>query len=221
MVNPTAETADTITRSLAAAQRYDAPYRHFYAEDLLPKALVEALARLPIAAPDPPRFLGRRDDQNAARCYVSAGTMRRFPAFRGLADALQSAPVVRAIAALCAAPLEGTRLRLECAVDRNGFWLAPHTDLGEKKFTCLISLGNARQSDLGTDIYGPRRRRCKRAPFRCNGALMFVPGAETWHGFEERPIEGLRRSLILNYVGPQWRARDQLTFPDQPVTLLE
>ncbi len=220
MADLAAETSDTISASLSAAARYEEPYRHFYAEDLLPQALVEALARLPVEPPDPSRFFGRREDQNARRFYVNAASTRRFPVLAHLAEALQSKRAAGAIAALSAAPLEGTRLRLEYAVDCDGFWLEPHTDLGEKKFTGLISLANGEeQADLGTDIYGPRNQLHKRAPFRCNGALMFVPGAATWHGFEKRPIAGLRRSLILNYVGPHWRERMQLAFPDRPIKL--
>ncbi len=220
MANLAAETADSIRASLSAAARYEEPYRHFYADDLLPQVLVEALALFPIEAPDPSRFFGKREDQNATRLYVNAATMRRFPVLARLAEALQSKRVVGEIAALSAAPLEGTHLRLEYAVDCDGFWLEPHTDLGEKKFTCLISLAEGEeQADLGTDIYSPHNRLHKRAPFRRNGALMFVPGAATCHGFEKRPIAGLRRSLILNYVGPQWRERGQLAFPDRPIRL--
>jgi hypothetical protein len=220
MPDLTAETADTLRASLRAAARFEEPYRHFYADDLLPHALAEALALLPVEPPDPSRFFGKREDQNATRFYLNAESMRRFPVLAHLAEALQSKYVAGEIAALSAAALEGTRLRLEYAVDCDGFWLEPHTDLGEKKLTCLISLADGeRQADLGTDIYSSHKRLHKRAPFRRNGALMFVPGAATWHGFEKRPIAGLRRSLILNYVGPQWRERGQLAFPDRPIRL--
>lgn len=220
MTDLAAETADTVCASLSAAARYEEPYPHFYADDLLPQALVEALALLPVEPPDLSRFFGKREDQNARRFYVNAASMQRFPAFAHLAGALQSKRVAGAIAALSMAPLEGTHLRLEYAVDCDGFWLEPHTDLGEKKLTCLISLADGeKQADLGTDIYGPHNKLHKRAPFRRNGALMFVPGAATWHGFEKRPIAGLRRSLILNYVGPHWRERGQLAFPGRPIRL--
>lgn len=144
MADLTAKTADSICASLCAATPYAEPYPHFYANDLLPQPLVEALTQLPIEAPDPSRFFGKREDQNATRFYVNAATMRRFPVLARLAEALQLKRVVGEIAALCAAPLEGTRLRLEYAVDCDGFWLEPHTDLGEKKFTCLISLAEGR-----------------------------------------------------------------------------
>jgi hypothetical protein len=209
-----------ICRSLRLARRFEQPYRHFYADDLLPRALVEALALLPLEPQDAAHFTGKREDENATRFYIDAPLMRRFPPLAGLAEALQSGQVAAEISTLCGADLDGAHLRLEYALDRDGFWLEPHTDLGEKKLTSLISLAEGEaQADLGTDIYEADKSLSKRAPFRRNGALIFVPGPATWHGFERRPIPGLRRSLILNYVGPQWRDREQLAFPDRPIRL--
>ncbi len=216
-----AEIAASFCRSLAGAARFEAPYPHFYADDLLPWAVVQALAGLPLPAPVRTGTSGRRED-NAARIFFGAAEMARFPIMRTLAEALQSPAVIRRIGGLSAAPLRGCHLRLEYATDEEGFWLERHTDIGVKKFTCLISLADdKRQSNLGTDIYNSDNTIYKRAPFRRNGALIFVPGTETWHGFAPRPIEGRRKSLILNYVGPAWRARDQLAFPEEPVGLAE
>ena len=59
------------------------------------------------------------------------------------------------------APIDDTLLRLEYAQDIDGFWLKPHTDLGVKKFTCLIYLSRDRPR-------GARHRHLRepRAPFR-------------------------------------------------------
>ena len=35
--------------------------------------------------------------------------------------------------------------------------------------------------------------------------------------FQPRKIEGVRKSMILNYVTDEWRAREQLCFPETPV----
>ena len=50
-------------------------------------------------------------------------------------------------------------------------------------------------------------------PYVRNRGLIVIPAADTWHGF-------LRRSLIVNYVKPEWRSRHELAFPDQPVLTL-
>ena len=115
------------------------------------------------------------------------------------------------------AQLDGTFLRLEYAQDTDGFWLRPHTDLGVKKFTLLYYLGPAGVEDLGTDIYENADTWSHRAPFVPGRALAFVPANNTWHGFEPRVIPGVRKSVILNYVTDEWRAREQLAFPDRPV----
>jgi hypothetical protein len=156
--------AAAICRSLPLARRFEEPYRHFYAGDLLPRALVETLALLPLEPQDAAHFAGKREEENAKRFYIDAPLMRRFPPLAGLAEALQSGQVAAEISTLCGADLDGAHLRLEYALDRDGFWLEPHTDLGEKKLTCLISLADGEaQADLGTDIYGPDKSLSKRA----------------------------------------------------------
>lgn len=210
------EIAGSFCRGLETAAGYDAPYPHCYADGVFPEPIAAALADLPLAAA-PSASSGKRED-NAARIFFAGEALDRFPVMRAVADALQSIQVVAEIAGRFGADLSGCHLRLEYAVDTDGFWLAPHTDIGVKKFTCLISLAkDSSQSSLGTDIYSPDNRLYKRAPFRRSGALMFVPGDRSWHGFAPRPIPGERKSVILNYVGPEWRARNQLAFPDAPV----
>jgi hypothetical protein len=183
--------------------------------------LAAALADLPFASPESKADSGKREN-GTGRIFFGAEEMARFAVIRNLAQALQASEVIRHIGAISATPLRGCYLRLEYAIDSDGFWLEPHTDLGVKKFTCLISLASYNlQADLGTDIYNSDNKLYKRAPFRRNGALMFVPSPESWHGFARRPIQGRRKSLILNYVGPDWRAREQLAFPDTPVGIDE
>jgi hypothetical protein len=72
-------------------------------------------------------------------------------------------------------------------------------------------------ADLGTDIYDQDRKHVGRSPFAPNAALVFVPSNITYHGFEPRRIEGVRKSVIINYVTDEWRAREQLAFPDRPI----
>ena len=64
----------------------------------------------------------------------------------------------------------------------------------------------------------PRADRwAKRSPFTRNQALMFVPDDNTWHGFEPRRIDGVRKSVIINYVTDAWRDREQLAYNTAPV----
>ncbi len=47
--------------------------------------------------------------------------------------------------------------------------------------------------------------------------MIFTPGPHSWHGFDKRPIIGVRRLMEVNYVRPTWRDREQLCLPDRPV----
>jgi hypothetical protein len=210
--------ADAFAASAARRSTFEAPYRHYLLENLFPADVADALANLPFAAPDLAGVSGRRELHNDSRSYFDAAAMARFPVMRAVAEALQSPRIVRLIAESFAAPIDDAFLRLEYAQDVDGFWLEPHTDLGVKKFTCLIYLSDGPGHDkLGTDIYWSKERHYGVSPFKRGAAMVFVPGDNTWHGFEKRKIEGVRRSVILNYVTRDWRAREQLSFPERAV----
>lgn len=212
-----------ITEAFCAAvdkrQTFDVPYRHWLVDDLFPPAVAADLATLPFDAPSLDGVSGKRELHNDQRSYFDEAAMARFPVMHSVAEALQSPAVVGRLKQAFDAPIDGTYLRLEYAQDVDGFWLQPHSDLGVKKFTCLIYLSNGPgHEELGTDIYWSKERHFGRSPFRRSSAMIFVPGENTWHGFEKRSIEGVRRSVILNYVTSEWRAREQLSYPETPVS---
>ena len=215
---PAADLARAFCASIDRRQTHDKPYRWHMLSNVFPAATVRELANLPFAAPSLDGVSGKRELHNDTRSYFDAAAMARFPVMRAVAEALQSREVTHAIAAEFGARIDDTFLRLEYAQDIDGFWLEPHSDLGVKMFTCLIYLTEGHE-DLGTDIYGPDKKPFARSPFIPGAAMIFVPGDDTWHGFEKRPIKGVRKSVILNYVTHEWRAREQLSFPDTPVRL--
>ncbi len=212
------EIAAAVCASIAARQTHDEPYRWWLVKDMLPANVTQELARLEFSAPSLAGLSGRRELHNDSRSYFDAAGMQRFPVMRAIAEALQSGPVTQAIHQAFGAPIDDTYLRLEYALDIDGFWLEPHTDLGVKKFTCLLYLSEAHEQ-LGTDIYRAKDEHFGRTPFAPGSAMIFVPSDKTWHGFVKRPIKGVRRSMILNYVTRDWLARDQLSFPDTTVRL--
>lgn len=210
--------ADAFDASVRAARAFERPYRHFLLESVFPADVSDALADLPFAPPVLNGVSGKRELHNDQRSYFDAGGVARFPVMGAVAEALQSLRITMLIRQTFAAEIDDTFLRLEYAQDVDGFWLQPHTDLGVKKFTCLIYLSQGRGHEkLGTDIYESPEKHFGVSPFKRGGAMVFVPGDDTWHGFERRPIEGVRRSVILNYVTRDWRAREQLSYPDRPV----
>jgi hypothetical protein len=208
----------SLLKSFAAARRNEEPYRHWFVTQCLPAAAADEITVLPFPAPALDGVSGKREIHNATRKYFDQPNRERFPVCRGFSDAFQDKRVTSGIEALFNTNLSGTFLRVEYAQDTNGFWLEPHTDLGVKLFTMLLYLSkDASHRDLGTDIYDAQKKHVGRSPFEPNGAMIFVPSGITYHGFEPRPIEGVRKSLIINYVSNEWRAREQLSFPDRPI----
>jgi len=206
-----------LVASLALAVRCDRPFPNWRLRELFPEPVARELADLPFAPPHLDGVSGRRELHNDERSYFAGEVLDRYPVTRQLAEAFQSPGVVGAFARATGAALDGTFLRIEYAADADGFWLEPHTDLGVKALTLLIQLPAEGQGDLGTDLYFGPDAWCERAAFEWNGALLFVPSDKTWHGFEPRAIPGVRRSVIVNYVTDAWRAREQLSYPAQPV----
>jgi len=206
-----------LAASLRAAPRTETPYRHWDLSNIFGAEMVAELNSLPFPAPDLGGVSGARELHNNTRRYFDAENIAAFPVCRTVAETFQDPETVDLIEQATGADLKGCYLRIEYAQDVDGFWLAPHTDLGVKKLTMLYYLGDEDQADLGTDIYADADTWAKRSTFSADSALVFVPSNNTWHGFAPRPIGGVRKSVIINYVTDDWRAREQLAFPAQPV----
>jgi len=205
---------DSVKHSKSAAQ----PYRHWVLTACLPADTVDDILALPFEAPSLDGISGKRELHNNTRKYFDVDNRAQFPVCEALAQAFQSDKVTSEIEKTFGTNLEGTYLRIEFAQDIDGFWLEPHTDLGVKAFTMLVYLSkDPSHRDLGTDIYDGEKRHVGRSPFEPGGAMVFIPGDATYHGFEKRPIKGVRTSLIINYVTSEWRAREQLSFPEAPL----
>lgn len=202
--------ASRIAAAIAQSEPRLHPFRHWLLTEILPPDLCRRFAMWrPFH--DAPVASGRRETVNPTRQFLDAAAMARDPCAADLGHAFESARTRSAIADLSGARLEGTHLRIEHAIDRDGFWLEPHTDIGAKRLTLLVFLSSGPDcATWGTDLYDNARHPVGRANARMNSGLLFVPGLDTWHGFEKRPIRGLRRSLIVNYVDDTWRARHEL-----------
>ena len=208
----------TFQHCVDTAKRSEQPYRHWTLKGCLPCDSVEDIVALPFEAPSLDGVSGKRELHNKTRKYFDVENRRRFPVCEAVAQAFQDRRVTSHIERAFSTDLKGTYLRIEFAQDIDGFWLEPHTDLGVKVFTMLLYLSKDESHRyLGTDIYDGEKRHVARSPFAPNAAMVFVPGSNTYHGFEKRPIEGVRTSLIINFVTNEWRAREQLSFPDAPI----
>ncbi|CFX33878.1 conserved protein of unknown function [Candidatus Filomicrobium marinum] len=209
---------DSMLASIEASNRTDEPYRHWYLTDCLPAAAAEDIVHLPFPAPALDGVSGKRELHNATRTYFDAENMAKFPVCKAFNEAFQADQLTHALADHFGTNLNGSYLRVEYAQDIDGFWLEPHTDLGVKVFTMLLYMSREpSHANLGTDIYDNDKKHLGRSPFQSNSAMIFVPSDNTYHGFESRPIEGVRKSVIINYVTNEWRAREQLAYPETPI----
>ena len=211
---------DWLDARLAAAERSIEPYPHWLLSDVLTRELALGIPALPFPSPEIGDTFGKRETHNSSRRFFGQSEQADHGACRIVAELFQSPRIVSRLQSATGASLVGNFLRIEYCQDREGFWLEPHTDIGAKKFTMLVYLSDTPDShDWGTDIYDntSAHRHLGRVPGDFNRGLIFVPGEDTWHGVEKRPYRGVRKSIIINYVIPEWRSRHELAFPELPV----
>jgi hypothetical protein len=209
---PLNRTIETFGACLDAAERHDTPWRHWLLTDALPDDVIDRVLALPYAAPEAGTFDGRRESNNSTRVFFGKEEQDRHPVCAELAALFHDEGTIAAIEKTCGVDLSKGQPRIEYTQDIDGFWLEPHTDIRVKLFTMLIYLSDdPALADAGTDIYDVTGKvHLGASPYGRNLGLIFLPGDDTWHGFEKRPIRGVRKSLIVNYVSPEWRAVEEL-----------
>ena len=205
---PARETLAHVRAQITGAEHIRYPYDHWILDCAMPGAMMDRIMALPFAPPEAPQFVGKREANNSTRVYFSPDMQARFPVCAEVASVYRDPRIVGALEKLTGAPLSHGRLRIEYCQDTDGFWLEPHVDIAVKLITMLVYLSPEPElADSGTDVYEPGagHRRVATAPFAKGKGLIFVPGINTWHGFSRRPIRGIRKSLIVNLVTPEWR----------------
>lgn len=209
--------ADQFCNALRNADRSEEPYLHWKLTDVLPEDMCTGILTLPIAPPVLGKTDGTRDTYNKSRAFITPTLREQFPACAVLADALQCSEVARQLEETVEIDAEGGFLRIEYIQDIDGSWLEPHRDIPDKLFSMVIYLCTGPEAEnWGTDIYDANCEWVGQASAAFNSAVIFIAGDNTWHGFEQRPIKGVRRLMEINYV-QNWRDREQLVFPDQPI----
>lgn len=210
--------ASTFVCSLDHADSAVYPFPHWLLSHVLPMETCADIDAIPVQPPIIEDTGGRRETHNSTRLFFGEKQRANYPVCNVLATALQSNGVAGQLETLCDVDLRGSFLRIEYCLDTDGFWLEPHTDIGAKLFTMLIYLSADQGSEnWGTDILDGPDKLIATTPYQRNTGLIFIPSENSWHGFRRRPINGVRRSLIVNFVRPEWRSRHELAFPDRPV----
>ena len=211
--DPAFSGADHFVDCLDRAAHHTHPYDHWLLDSVLPESLIDGVIDLPFNAPIDAHYEGTRECLNATRVHFSPKEQAEFAVCRDLVDVFSDSSVISAIEDETHAKLSKSLLRIEYCQDTDGYWLAPHPDLSVKLFTMLIYLSDdPNVSDAGTDLYDmtPEHNRVGTAPYGRNKGLIFIPAANTMHGFTKRPIKGVRSSLIINYVTSEWRSVHEL-----------
>lgn len=207
-------------RALLDSQRHEDPYLHWNLQEVLPESVCLGIISLPIVPLLIDDCGGVRDRDNNKRTFFTPHLQSRFPVAARLAEALQRPDAARLAGEMCGFQAEGSHLRIEYIQDIDGAWLEPHHDVPEKLCSMVVYLCTGPDAgDWGTDIYDSRKHWVGRSSAEFNSAAIFIPGEDTWHGFEKRRIVGIRRLLEINYVHPSWRDKNQLCFPDRPVSI--
>lgn len=197
------------------ATPYTFPYPYWTMKDVLPSFIYNSLLEWnPASHVVAGDIQGKRENHNKDRVFVTPEKQKEDEGCAALAQIFETKEIRSTFSKLTGANLENTWLRLELCLDKDGFWLESHTDIGAKKLTFLISLSISEDAETwGTDIMNEAGQSLGRSSGAFNSAFLFIPARDTWHGFQKRPIKGIRRTLILNYVDVNWRAKHELAFP--------
>lgn len=210
------QVTEAVLHCLDKAQAETTPFPHWLLKDVLTEEACDGILELPIAPPQIDQYGGARECNNQTRRYINADLCSRSTACREVVGAFKDARTIEKLEQTCGIDLSKGNLRIEYTQDSDGFWLEPHTDIGVKLFTMLVYLSKEPElADAGTDIYevdmkNGDKKHVGRAPFAPNLGLIFIPASDTWHGVAKRPLRGVRRSIIVNYVSEEWRERWQL-----------
>jgi hypothetical protein len=218
MVPDAEEIAAHFIEVLRRARILETPYRRWALTNVFPEALCTAILVMPIVPPMLGVTDGTRDAYNAKRTFFTPALRKDYPCIEALSQALMLPAVARQIGETLEFDPNGKYLRGEYIQDTDGAWLEPHRDVPEKIFSMVVYLCTGPNTrEWGTDIYDNDKCWVGRSSSEFNTAAIFKAGPNTWHGFDKRPIIGVRRLMEINYVR-DWRDRGQLAFPETPVS---
>lgn len=210
---PSDPVAGSFLSCLERAQHETSPFDYWLLDKPLPDGTCDDIAALPFPPPEGAIFDGKRETNNALRIYFTPENQEKFAVCRRLVEGFQKPGVKKTIEQATGTDLSDGHLRIEYCQDTEGFWLEPHTDILVKKFTMLVYLSDdANLANAGTNILEgpPDHKFVGSAPYAKNKGVMFIPGANTWHGVGHHPVKGTRKSIIINYVTSDWRDKWEL-----------
>lgn len=198
---------EQVLHALSSARECDYPFRHWEVQEMLPKALTDQILAIRLPRPEGFTYDGTRASDSQLRpggtppqrMFVNQEIAAERPFFKDLVDSFMDASVLKVVHEKYGVDLTGLYLRVEYINDFDGFFLDPHKDIVEKRFTLLFYLGDGPEH-MGTDFYDSDLKCVKTAKYAHNSGYIFTPGDDTWHGLERKPIPDRRASMLINYV---------------------
>ena len=161
------------------------------------------LRHYPAVCPDVPHT-GQRSSANQFRMFV---TRSHTPEIAGLFENFNTNESRDYFTDLTGVDCSAGLLRIELCQDSPGFWLQNHVDIPEKLITLQIYLGAGRRG-WGTKLLWPTGDIT--VPFEHNTGWLSHQNARVLHGVPEKTVDGVRKSVIINYVSGDWADVDQL-----------
>jgi hypothetical protein len=150
---------------------------------------------------------GRRSTANKFRTFV---TRNSDPELAEIFSKFDTAEARAYFTDLTGVDCSQGKLRIELCQDGPGFWLEKHVDIPEKLITLQIYLGKGKH-DWGTYLYDAANEFNEIVvPFLHNQGWLTNKNAKVLHGLPEKTVDGIRRSVIINYVVGDWNDTDQL-----------
>ena len=198
---------DELAYAFKSAPEFSYPFKHWEVLNVLPEELTDQILAVRIPRTEGFSYDGTRASDSQVRpggtpprrMFIDKTTKEAYPFFQDLVDALLSQPVIDVVNNKFGLDTAGLYLRVEYINDFDGFFLDPHKDIVEKRFSMLLFLGEGPEH-MGTDFYDADLKVVKTVSFKHNNAYVFLPGDDTWHGLEKKSIPDRRCSLLINYV---------------------
>ena len=147
---------------------------------------------------------GRRASANEFRTFV---TRSRTPELAELFRDFDTPEARECFTDLTAVDCSAGKLRIELCQDGPGFWLENHIDIQEKLITLQIYLGEGKQT-WGTQLVWDNGQIT--VPFEHNTGWLGNKNTKIVHGIPKKIVDGIRKSVIINYVVGDWNDKEQL-----------
>jgi len=148
---------------------------------------------------------GKRDGANDFRKFASR---MHTPVLAKLFEEFDSAETRKQFTDLTGVDCGNGHLRVELCQDSAGFYLEPHIDIPEKLITMQIYLQGGKPA-WGTSIHR-KVGIFQTVPFVHNTGWLSHNKSPLIHGVRENVVDGIRKSVIINYVVGEWRDKEQL-----------